>query len=299
MRRILFLVNPIAGKGRALQAVPEIEAWMRAQSDVSYEIAISTAAGEITQLVKQREADGIREFVAVGGDGTISEMINGIGFSEREPSAIGVIPTGRGNDFVRNFDHPSLNEVMDAILRDRRVKIDVGAVNSYYFLNSCSFGIDGPITADAFRFKKRFPGEMSYLVATLKQLMRYRAQAVRVEVDGESRDAKLLLAAISNGRFFGGGMKVAPTADLSDGVLDLCLVNDVKPLRFLFCFPKIYSGRLDEVREVSYRKFESLRIIPAEGVRLILNIDGNLVDEISAEKPADIRVCKQAIELFH
>jgi len=211
--------------------------------------------------------------VAVGGDGTWSNVADRLVASGRDDVALGILPSGTGNDFGRNFGYdPREPEEAVAVLADGHTRaIDVGRVDTLsasehepdrmearHFLNLVGFGFDIAVidgAADA-RFLR---GELLYKVTALKQLFRFPGIDARVEsTAGAVRESRQLMLTVSNGRFFGGGFPIAPEATVDDGLLHACLIGDASPLKRLRLFTLAERGRhvgADEVEVIDDRAF--------------------------------------------
>ena len=143
-RKILFIINPVAGHGKTIQLLPVIKEKMSAvQSSIDYEVLVSKDIGDISHIVRKNYEDGITEFVAVGGDGSLSELINGFDFPCTNTPSIAILPMGTGNDFVKNtVERKNIDEIFDAVIQDKKILVDIGRVNDFNFINVCSFGIE-------------------------------------------------------------------------------------------------------------------------------------------------------------
>lgn len=294
-RKILFIINPVAGKGKTIEVLPKLKELLEIyKNEITAEIKISSRVGEISEITNEHYSSGFREFVAVGGDGSLSELLNGLVFPTKEPVTVGIIPMGTGNDFVKNiYNEIDIDKILNSIFINNKKSIDIGKVNNHYFINVSSFGIDGPIIEDTEKFKKILPGKSAYLYSTLKAGMTFKASKVKVSTPTESYEGSMLLIAIGNGKYFGGGMKICPDADLSDGMFDVCLVNDVSKTKFLRNISKIYSGRLGEIKEVKYLRTNQLTIV-VQGKDYLINVDGNLV----GKTPVSVSLIKKAINIY-
>lgn len=294
-RKLLFIINPIAGNGKTIEMLPMIKDKMKEVEDqIEYEVHVSNNIGDITATVQNYYENGFEEFVGIGGDGSLSEIINGFSFPcDRIPS-IGMLPMGTGNDFVKNMrDKKDFDQIFKAIIGNHKTLIDVGIVNKFNFINVCSFGIDGPIIKDMEKYKKVLPGQTSYLFSTLKAGISFKSNSVKVVADNQIFEGKMLLIAVGNGKYFGGGMNICPDADLSDGLLEVCLVRNVSKLKFIKEISKIYSGRLNELKEVIYLKARNISI-HVEGTNYLINADGNLM----GITPAELSLCPKGAYYF-
>jgi YegS/Rv2252/BmrU family lipid kinase len=294
-RKLLFIINPVAGNGKTIEMLPMIKDKMMAVSDqIEYHIHISKNIGDITTTVKKFYESGFNEFIAIGGDGSLSELINGFEFPSSRIPSIGMIPMGTGNDFVKTTsNNKDFDNIFKAIIGNHKKIIDVGIVNNFNFINVCSFGIDGPIMKDMEKYKKLLPGQASYLFSTLKAGISFKSSFVKVVADDQVYDGKMLLIAIGNGKYFGGGMNICPEADLSDGLLEVCLVRNVSKLKFIKEISKIYSGRLNELKEVIYLKAKKITI-HVEDSEYLINADGNLM----GSTPATLSLCPKGVNYF-
>ena len=294
-RKIMFIINPVAGHGKTIEMLPIIKNKMSAVSEyIDYEVQVSKNVGDISEIVRYNFEAGISEFVAVGGDGSLSEMINGFKFPCENIPSIAILPLGSGNDFVKNtIEKKEIDSIFDAIIQNKKSLIDVGKVNDFNFINVCSFGIDGPIIKDTDKLKKILPGQLSYLTSTLKGGITFKPSQVEVKVDDTFYTGKMILIAIGNGKYFGGGMNICPDAKYDDGLLEVCLVNNVSKLKFMRKISKIYSGQLNEIEEVSYIKGKEI-LIEVKGKQYLINADGNLL----GQTPAQISIMEKAVYYF-
>ena len=295
MRQIAFIINPVAGNGKTIESIVHIKSKLDVfKDDIYYEIHLSKYKGDVTDLTRQLCTEGFNEFIAVGGDGTVSELINGLDFSEDSGYKIGVIPWGTGNDLVKSLHVPhDINEMLDVIIKNEVKSVDLGMVNNQYFINVASFGIDGQIIKDTEKLKRIFPGHPAYLLSTLKAGLTFKPNFVKVIIDGHVYSGNMILIAIGNGKYFGGGMNICPNAKLDDDQFDICLVNNVSKLKFMKEIRKVYDGRLGEVEEVIYVRGKELTI-EVDGCDYDINIDGNLV----GKTPVKIKIAPYKVKVF-
>jgi len=246
--RALVVVNPAAGGGRSERAWPRVrEALTRAGLDFDW--AATRAAGDAIRLAREGARAGHRLVVAVGGDGTVNEVVNGVTGDDGVPLATtGAILTGRGRDACRNFGVPRRPEAAAAaVVSGGDAIFDLGVVTWHdgrrrYFLGAAGTGFDAAVAARAASVTAR--GTLPYLFAVLATLSAYRPRAATVHVDGALMwQAPLAAAIVANGRYFGGGMKIAPMADPADGRLDVVVLGAFTRLEMLRWLPTIYPGR--------------------------------------------------------
>ena len=259
----LFL-NPTAGRGRAGRRQPRIlELLKRTGIDVEYHA--SQSLGNLEAQVLQYVNDGAKRIVVAGGDGSVHEAVNGI-MRSGSNAALGVIPTGTGNDFAKACDIPLNWEHATKLLADRIAafesprKIDVGRFNDRYFANSAGIGFDAKVTRVARSIHLPI-GDFVYLLAIFKSMIDGIASPqLRIVADGYTWEGPLTLAAICNGPWVGGMFHIAPMARNSDGKMELLVVKPVTRRRILTLLPKLMDGEHMQETEIVHRPITALRI---------------------------------------
>ena len=222
----IFLLNPAAGKGKGETFYkPQIVSYLKAQG-LDYEIHRTLNKEEIGTYVKQRAAAGdpVR-FYGLGGDGTICDIVNGaIGFPNAEVAAL---PCGTGNDFVRNFTNRDAFLDIPSLVNGKAVPIDVIKCNDFYSVNMLNIGADCEVVVRSASYKNT-SGSLSYLRGALSVLPKGpKYRMAYTDENGEEHEEDLLLVAIGNGHFCGGGFKSCPNACLQDGLMDVVIVKPV------------------------------------------------------------------------
>jgi len=291
MRRILFIINPAAGQGAAKKLIPLIQNTCNNRG-VGFEIRISSRAMQITDMVKAEILkETFTDVVAVGGDGTVVETINGIvGLNIN----FGLIPAGSGNDLARSLEIPKeFEEALEIIFEGQLETIDLGLANNNVFVNSAGIGIDGVIIYDTARIKSYVSGSVAYLLGTLKSIVTYKPFEAKLTIDGVELKTDAFLIAIGNGKYFGGGMKITPGAELSSGEFEVCLLRKLSKQRFLRLFPSVYKGIHTNVPEVEMFNCKEL-IVEVNGQELHVSADGNLV----STTPAKIELSKDKLKIW-
>jgi diacylglycerol kinase (ATP) len=244
----LAIVNPAAGGGRCGRLAPEALARLR-QSGVEIETVSTSRAGEATEIVRKAYGQGVRNFLAVGGDGTSYEIVNGL-FPEAETGgrpALGFLPLGTGNSFLRDFTADGIEYSIEAIRSGRRRPCDVirlrHAGGTLYFLNLLSLGFPADAGEIANRRFKRW-GELGYIFAVLTRLAALKHAAFPHRLAGETDwDRRpFLFLAFTNSKFTGGKMMIAPKADPTDGLIECVRWQPVGRMRLLWNFPRLFSG---------------------------------------------------------
>ena len=254
--RHYVIFNPASGRGRGGKRIDAYRGLIaEARDDVTF--AVTTHAGEERELAERAVAEGYDVIVAVGGDGTWSNVADRLVESGRDV-ALGILPSGTGNDFGRNFgfDPRSPAEAVAVLAEGHTRSIDVGRVEtlsasehvpdrweSRHFLNLIGFGFDVAVI-DAAVGARFLRGALLYKITALQQLFRFPGINTHVKAHGGTEcDGQQLMLTVSNGRYFGGGFPIAPGATVDDGKLHACLIGDAPPLTRLKLFNLAERGR--------------------------------------------------------
>ncbi len=303
--RPLVIVNPRSGRGL------NEATWARVRGaliDGLGELdSAFTAAPRDAAAIARREAEaGRRLIVALGGDGTISEVANGIleaGAGTR--TELGIIPRGTGGDFRRTLELPhDVSEAAQRIRQGAARPMDVGRVHFrghagqtliHHFVNVASFGFSSTVATRANASSKRFGGRLAFFAATLRVLASYDNTDVWLTIHDRPRERRrVLMAAIGNGRFFGGGMKICPDARIDDGALDLVTVGDFSKGEVLTNIGRLYEGTHLELEAVDSARVTRVAVEPVESdARIPLELDGETPGYLPAVfeiVPAALRV---------
>ena len=249
---VVFLVNPASANGSTGRRWPEI-ARRAAEAGLTGRTLLSERSGQIAELAQRACEEGATLVVAVGGDGTVHEAVNGL--MRVEPGAraeLATLPRGTGKDFARSLGIPARVDDALRIARDGVARtLDVGR-SSYvswdgspgdsYFANFAGAGISGAVAARANSSSKALGGRVSFFWATTAVFMRWRNSEFEIEVDGDRRSGRMLEVIAAIGNQLAGGMRLTPDADPSDGLFDVILIGDVTKVDFVRTLPKIYRG---------------------------------------------------------
>jgi diacylglycerol kinase (ATP) len=251
MTRHKILLNPVAGRGSGEQAYQPLEQQLHGLG-LDFEIERTQYPGHAVELAERASTAGWDCVIAVGGDGTANETLNGLARARRSGSgraALGVIPVGRGNDFAYGVGIPSDFHAACQVLADgQRRALDVGFVQGgdypqgRYFGNGVGIGFDAVVGFEALKLK-RLHGFPSYIVAALKTIFLYfKAPTVRIEYASEVFTQPALMVSIMNGRRMGGGFMMAPDGLTDDGLFDLCIAGQVSKLGLFGLIPRFMQG---------------------------------------------------------
>jgi YegS/Rv2252/BmrU family lipid kinase len=301
----LVIVNPRSGGGLS-------EAhWARIRSALAdglgeLDSAFTTAPRDATEIARREAAAGRRLILALGGDGTISEVADGVlAAGAGGTTEIGLIPRGTGGDFRRTLELPEEITAAAAHIKKTPARVvDAGRVryraadggeSMRHFVNVASFGFSSAVARRANASTKRFGGKMAFMGATVRELFLHDHTDVWLTIDGqERRQLRVMLAAVGNGRFFGGGMKICPDARLDDGTLDLVAVGDLTRLQVVANIGRLFNGTHLELEQVTHERITRLHAEPVETDAAIpIELDG----ETPGHLPATFEVLPGALRL--
>ena len=247
---LVLIANPNAGRGQVDKALPRIERVL-ASNNLSYRIVRTTHPGHATEAARQALRDGERYLVAVGGDGTVHEVVNGMvsgGGPLVADAVLGVVAAGSGSDFARSFGLPGDAEQAARHLAGDQVQtIDVGTVTcadgeTRCFVNIAQVGLGAAVVARAAGLKAgRLLGGARYAAAFWLALPRFRPATVKLNADSHSHAWRAFNVVVANCRFYGGGMQISPNSDPGDGLLDILVMTGPKSDSFTIV-PKVYKG---------------------------------------------------------
>ncbi len=299
---LTVIVNPHAGKGHVGEEIPELERTLQARG-LAYRLLRTEGRGDATRFATEALKNGARFVVAVGGDGTVHEVVNGM-FEEDSPiideAVLGVVAAGSGCDFIRTFGLPGdATRACFHLTGDNTYPLDVGKVtyttvggetDTRLFANVAEVGLGAAVTARAERMSPRL-GQAKYFFGFWLVLPRFKLAQVRVEADRKVYEGPAYLVVIGNAQYYGGGMKVSPRSYPGDAVLDVLVFKGPKSDAFTL-IPKIYRGdhvpndHIEEFRVKSRLVVEADRPLPIEA-------DG----EVLGSTPATFEVLAEAIRM--
>src|SRR5829696_7781319 len=269
MDKLLVVLNPWAGRGTAGQRQPELDAAFK-QAGAEYAIVTTHARGGAIELAWQGVERGYERIVAVGGDGTINEVVNGIKGAEASlgrRAQLGVIPLGTGSDFVKALDGVEANDIHLGVQRavgEHMRAIDLGRVRvgdgaPRFFINALGVGLDAQVAAESLKLTK-LKGMAVYLVAIIRALANYKAHPMTVEYDGSRIHRRLLFASSANGRCQGGGFWLTPDALIDDGLLDLCMIDNMRLDQIIRYIPRLMEGTHVGLKQVTMARTRNISI---------------------------------------
>ncbi|HKR61940.1 MAG TPA: diacylglycerol kinase family protein [Pyrinomonadaceae bacterium] len=308
----LVIINPTSAEGATA------DAWPGTASDLSSHFGPFTPVfterpGQATEIAAEAARKGTRLIIACGGDGTISEVANGILLSGKD-AELGLLPSGTGGDFRKSLGIPRRSRDAAEILRTGRSRqIDVGRVTfttsageqeTRYFLGVASFGMTAEVIE---RVKQRDPkwlpfkgpkwltGRLSFGASMLQTAMESKARRVVVQPDDQAEQHLTLVAlCIANARYFGGGMKIAPDAKLNDGKFDLVSIGDLGAFKIFTNAPRLYLGAHLGMQQVGHALAAKVVARPAtKGEDISIEVDG----ELPGRLPATFQIVPKALRV--
>jgi YegS/Rv2252/BmrU family lipid kinase len=265
------ILNPMAGRGLAGQRRFELEAALRG-AGIAYELLTTRSRGGATELAAQAVVRGYETVIAVGGDGTINEVLNGLlagAEGDAGAVALGVLPLGTGSDFVKMLDgfDADLASIARRLAAGNTRPIDIGQITvetggrelRRAFINGLGAGIDARVAVEVASVTWA-TGLAAYMIASLRALANYRPSPMTVQYDGRELHRRLYFATVANGRWQGGGFLLTPGASLDDGALDLCIVPKLRLDQVIRYYPKLFDGSHTELKMVTTAQARQITI---------------------------------------
>ena len=285
MIKVSLLVNPLAGKGKAISIAEELKDLLN-ELGAEVNLLIPENRSKVVEVATDSVNSGIDRLVTVGGDGLINQAVNVLAGTG---TTLGVIPVGTGNDFAKSLglDSGGLFEQAQKVLSPA-VEVDLIKCDSTFVATStiCGFPAAVNLRANALRFPK---GSSSYTFATLMELPVMSPTFYKLKLDNENLEIKAAAVVVANSAYFGGGMKICPDASTSDGLLDICIIGDVGKFDLLRSFLKVRTGDHVDHPKVSIYKASEIEIVGTG----IIRGDGEQLGEL----PTKIVVQRGAINV--
>jgi YegS/Rv2252/BmrU family lipid kinase len=295
---IVAIVNPRAGRGRGEQIWRRVRASL-GERGIGADTHVTHHSGNAMVLAQQAVEDGYRTVVAVGGDGTVHEIVNGLldGDGVRDDVRLAVVPAGTGMDFARNLHiRRGARAAADRIATGRERRVDVGVLlgQNRAFVNFMETGLGAAVVAHEAHMGDRWPGRASFLVSALRAAMQEDNIRVRVEIDGHTVfGGRAVSVVVANGPYFGGGMKIAPRARLDDGLLDVLILGDFGRLELAGQIWKVYPGVHVSHPKVVHLRGRSVAVRPLDFS--LLDLDG----ELGGDAQCEITVLPGGLRVLH
>lgn len=251
----IFIVNPISGNGHGAVASQVIKEYCN-KLKVNFKIIYTKAKGEAKNIASFYKNKNTVVY-SVGGDGTLNEVVNGLYNSK---STLGIVPVGTGNDFYKTLvDHAGNT-------------IDIGKVNDRYFINIASIGLDAEVASLANTLKeKKYPKELVYILSLIKNYFSYKNKTIKIN----DREENITILTVCNGKYYGNGFKIAPSAKLNNGMFDVCEVCDIKKLEMIPLISKLIKGTHTKDNKVNI--YNTDKLVIESPINLACNVDGEII----------------------
>ncbi|NPV85199.1 MAG: diacylglycerol kinase family lipid kinase [Anaerolineae bacterium] len=303
MARYKVIVNPTAGKGVAGASIPILEQKLN-ESGMAYELVKTERPWHAAELARQAIRSGFEVAVAVGGDGTVNEIINGIVAAQEAGEgniSLGIIPIGTGNDFAYGVGIlPGLNSNIATLTNLQKRWVDIGwfsgnqSINRF-FGNGIGVGFDAMVNIVASRMK-RLRGFLSYIVAVLRTiLLDYRSPKTEIIYDDQMLAQRCVMISIMNGRRMGGGFHMTPTSLPDDGLLDTCIAGYVDRLSILALLPRFIKGNQKGHPAIQFQQAHAVHVRILEGT-LPVHLDGEAMG--TDFKEVEVKILPRKLEVI-
>ena len=294
MPSILVIYNPIAGRGRVKKNWPDVQQGL-IDAGIEFDVAATSAPLEAVTLA-EKAATKYSTVIAVGGDGTVHEVVNGLlrASSEGETIALGVVPLGNGDDFAKMIPPQTTiggkvfdwHIAIEKIAQGQTKLFDVGRMSGdqlrskqdnkpQYFMNGMDIGFGAQAALNFTKVPSFLTGMAAYLAAIMKTLIDYRIPKVSIQIDDQKAfEQSTTMTVITNGRCFGSGFWVCPEAQVDDGLLDVMVTQSVGRLKILRLIPKIMKGT--HVNEPILKNYRARRVVIKSQQPLVVEADGEI-----------------------
>lgn len=277
--KYIFIVNPESAKGNAMKIIGNIEKVCK-QEHIEYEVCYTLAQGDATRLA-QSYKDDENIIYAVGGDGTLSEVLNGVIGTKNK---IGIIPAGSGNDFYRTVKE----------LAKAEIESDVGVVNGKYFLNIACVGIDAEVANNVPLMKKKnVKVKNLYTASILYTFTHFKFKQMHFKSQEKDEKGNFTILSICNGRYYGGGYNISPKASLEDNYFDVYYINKLRLPSIINLLLKLKKGKLEQDKRTNHFKTNNITVTSEEPIRF--NVDGETIENTKFE----IKIIPKAIKIYH
>ena len=300
MSKLGFIIN---GKnGRKQRFDKEFRMVADQLQDYTVDIQVTKSTGDATHMARQMADAGFTHIIAVGGDGTLNETINGIKKSAHPRCSVGMLFYGTANDFAKTISPPkSLPLLIEAIKKDRSKRLDLGLIEQKigdlyfkrYFINIADLGIGAQVVKKVNESRNLFGADFTFFSAIIRTFFDYSNQPVTCETEDWQWEGRINSLVIANGKYFGSGLCIAPQADPTDGKFAIVITGDITIKDYLKNLTDIRKGRVLDHPKVTYRSAQKLRIT-SPSLECLIEADGELVGGL----PVVISIEKGAINFI-
>ena len=288
-RKLLVVNNPASGGRRKNQKTLRALNSFLSSNDLEFDIQSTELNKNAWKIIEGQLDDSFTDLIIVGGDGTINEAVNGLKFNV----PLTIIPAGTGNDFVKNIPvGKTLDDQLKAITEGTVRSVDLGICNDRKFINGVGIGFDGQIVEDMNGSKVPFlKGHAKYYYHVLQVLALYKPRLFTFSLDEKTFEEPLIIMSIGNGTTFGGGFKLMPDAKIDDGLLEVCTIGELAPVKRFLNIHKLSKGSHGSLKSVEFYQAKGVYI--KENPLLYAHLDGEQI----GNPPYDIKVLPKALKL--
>ncbi len=304
MEKVHVIVNPSSARGQTENRWNSIKSALKHYYS-EFKFVFTERPNQATEIVREVLSEGFNLIIGVGGDGTLNEIANGF-FSIKErklisdEASLGIVPSGTGSDFIRFLKIPrDFGKSVELIKNSEKKKIDIGKITffkkngenpSKYFINIADFGLGADVVKNLSEVPESKKGPFSYYTGLLSTIKNYSSKEVEIIIDDKVKiSGKFLIGAVANGGIFGGGMIIAPNAEIDDGYFDLVLVKDMKKFEIIRNSHHLYRGTIVNNPKVDVYKAKKLEVSSVSETGL--EFDG----EVGGFLPAKFEIIEKAI----
>ena len=289
-----IIVNPNAGKKQGM-AIASQTSTRLIEKGHELEILVSNKPGDTVSIAEKLNIRNLDGIIAVGGDGTLFELINGLKKNDIALDIpIGQIPVGTGNSFIKDLGITTTEQGIEAVLSGNTRLVDLGEFSytggTFYFINLLGAGFVSNVAYRAKKYKKL--GSLSYIMGVLEEIVVLKSAKVELVIDGVNIKREAVFIEICNSRFTGGDMMMAPGALIDDGFLDVIILNKTSRIKLLSLFPSIFKG--EHVEDATVEVIRGKKITLTSMPSMVLTPDG----ETFGKTPIDVKIHPVAVKLF-
>lgn len=289
MKNLYIVVNPMSGNGTCLPKLEKAVSVIK-NAGVSVTELHSKKKGEMGKLVKTAVESGADCVAVVGGDGTMQEAVGELVKSKINSF---LFPFGTGNDFAHALGLTGDPvECAKRLLEGSVSQIDVGMVNESYFLNVAGLGFDVEVLQQTDRYKNRFTAKNSYIMGLIHAISHLKAYNITMKYNDKVITKPAFIASFGNGQFIGGGMHAHPKADISDGLLDICMIEKLKLIKVIPTLLRFMKGKHLDLPVTTYDRSDEIEV--TSDTPLAIQLDG----EINETTPAIFKLLPKALNFI-
>jgi len=273
---MILVINLQAGRGKASKYIGKIKSLLDCRKK-KYDMVMTEYSGHAAVIAREYSNTESRLIYSLGGDGTLNEITNG---AVNTGSVVVNIPTGSGNDFIKSVtDLRDPMEIFERSFGAEERLIDTMKVNGRYCINIASVGLDASVAHMANKIKKipLLSGSLAYYLSIFLTLIKHRSYKLKVTIDSRTVEKEFLLIAVANGKYYGGGMKALPDAVIDDGLLDICMVDNMGTLKIISLLNKYKKGEHKGLKQVTFETAKKIRIESSKPLQI--NIDGEIMQD--------------------